>query len=219
VLTLGSIRIGLIAVAGTLIAGCGGSGGLPSCDSFTSPRQTGTCTNIAFRGPQVYANLNQTLTLNTLAAKVDRISVVRTLLSGSRKVVAHGRFVVVTLTITNRTGESQQFDQAALDPALSDNGQVLLTAPNQADSSGASVYRENVAIERHSDANSCARRPDLRAGAAITCELVYGIDIDNESPISVKVAANIGAGALIVANFGEDGYLTEKQRGIIRLTA
>ena len=212
VLGLKTGRLGLATITAAMIAGCGGAGGLPSCDTFTSPAQTGTCQQSSSRGRLVYANLNQTLTLDTLSVKVRQVRIRRTLSNRIGTIRARGRFVVVSLTIANRTSRSQTFDQAALDSGLAENGQVLFDAPS-------SLYREEVGTERRYDGSSCPHRALLAPGASVTCDLVFGTDINSgNGDIPLNVAGRSAKAAVLVANFGQDAFLGSKQqRGLIRL--
>lgn len=202
---------GLVTIAAALIAGCGGAPGLRSCGSFTSPAQTGTCQSSS-GGRLVYADLKQTLTLDTVSVRVRQVRIRRTLSSRLGTIRARGRFVVVSLTIVNRTPRSQTFDQAALDSGLEENGQVLFATPT-------AVYREEVGTERRYDRSSCPHRALLAPRASVTCDLVFGTNILNgNSDVPLNVAARAAMAALLVANFGQDAFLgSERQRGLIRL--
>jgi hypothetical protein len=205
-------RLGLATISAAMIAGCGGARGLPSCDTFTSPTRTGTCEESSPDAHLVYANLHQTLTLDTVSIKVRQVRVRRTLSSRVGTIRARGRFVVVSLTIANRTGRTQTFDQAALDPGLAENGQVLFAAPG-------AVYQEEVRTERRYDGSSCPHRSLLAPRASVTCDLVFGTDINSgKGDIPLNVARRTAKAALLVANFGHDAFLgTKEQRGLIRL--
>lgn len=212
----------------TAVAGCGGTSHTATTRATTSStsRTTSTTATTASASPSDCATLgidpagmregtcthagvtwvivdeNHTLSLSTLSVKLAGIRASKTVTSGTAPATAAGKFVIATLTITNKLAAPQAFDQARTQQA----GLILAGA----------LFKEAVAAEASGDSNSCLKHSGapMQPGRSVTCEVIFDV------PMSV--AADLGkhgSGDLYVVNFGSDlsGSVVPQTVGQIRL--
>lgn len=219
-------RCGVVVVAGLLaLAGCGGKGktathttaSAPTTTSQTSPKATtggpkdcnalginptrmreGTCTHAGIT--YVIVDEDHVLKLRTLTAKLGGLHTAASL-SGSQPATAQGKFVILSITFTNRMALPQSVDRSG----TQQTGLIL----------GGTVYKEDVSVEKSLDSASClSRNAAIAPRKSETCDVVF--DVPSSS------AAELGkhaSGDLYVVDFGADlaGSTPVQTVGQIRL--
>ena len=143
------------------------------------------------------------LHLKTLTARVANVSTAETLSGSVSSATAQGRFVVITLDITNNADSPETFAPAG------NQQTALLGAGNKS-------YSEDFDAENGPDQNSCVSNDNpIQPGADLHCDVVYDIPT-----AAVDRARTHGLG-LIVVNFGDDlspnAVSTPSSAGIIIL--
>jgi hypothetical protein len=213
----------VVLVAAALIAaGCGSKAKTVSQTTATSPStpssttttaasrdcnalginptgmREGTCTHAGIT--YVIVDENHTLKLSTLSTKLAGLRTTSTL-AGSHPATAQGRFVVASLSITNRLKLPQTFSGSGTQQA----GLIL----------AGTVYKEDVTTERSSDPASCASRGiRILAGQSETCDVIFDV-----SASSAAALGKHGSGDLYIVDFGSDlaGSTPPQTVGQIRL--
>jgi hypothetical protein len=125
--------------------------------------------------------------LQTLSAHVNGVTTASTLASNGSSASANGRFLVVSLTITNNASAPEQFDSIG-------NQQTAIIGHR-----GAS-YSEDFNAENGPDQHSCvaSNTNDIQPGESATCDVVFDLPV-----AAVDRARTHGLG-LYVVNFGTD---------------
>ncbi len=166
------IRVASVACASVVLIGCGGQRhhGPPSCDTFTSTAQTGTCGNNreSVYARSAFANRNQVLELDTLTVKVQRINVVSKLASGP-PAPAGQRFVVLSVTVRNLTRTPLSFPGNDFTPQLDV-------------SHGAHTYDLD-----SGDRHSCVSKANIPAHGQTSCDLVFGQEFESGRAAGIAV--------------------------------
>jgi hypothetical protein len=145
----------------------------------------GTCTHAGVTW--VIVDQNHTLELSTLWAKLAAVRTAKGLASGAATSTASGKFVIASVTITNKLAAPQTFDQAHTQQA----GLILNGA----------VFKEAVGAESGSDSNSCLKRngAQIQPGASETCDVIFDVPASAAADLGKH-----GSGDLWLANFGSD---------------
>jgi hypothetical protein len=211
------------------VAGCGGSGKTTATRSRTSTPATattgstptaagsastdcnalginptgmreGTCTHAGIT--YTIVDENHTLRLQTLWAKLDAVRSSTALGAGAAK-AANGRFIIASVTITNKLASPQSFDKAQTQQA----GLILAGA----------LFKEDVSAESTADANSCLRRSShtpILPGRSLTCDVVFVV----ASAAAAQLGKH-GSGDLYLVDFGSNlaGSIPPQRIGQIRL--
>jgi hypothetical protein len=160
--------------------------GPPNCNALPSPPTYHSCVVKGRTYP--VADIGQAATLPTLRIKVDRVTTVRSFpppLFDKPPVIAHGRFVVVKVTVANRVRGDDTCCQFADTPY----GQTELVGR------GGTTYMASSRGEL-GDAASFARlsNNNIYAGETATGDLVYDIP-------TAAVSALVQHGVLVVSDF------------------
>lgn len=197
----------LAATAGLALAGCGGGGSdntkttaaTASCDSKginNTVGNTGTCIRDGITYTVV--NKNQVLDLEQLDAKVVNVQTEKAVQSApTRKAVARGRFVIVTLQVKNKLGKPQRFGGPGFEQAELAIGGIQ--------------YPEGAAATSLLRAAFLGRGP-IDGGKTVTGSVAF--------EVPTKAAQNLvkEKAVLAIANFNDAGKIdTTKRLGIIRL--
>lgn len=181
-----------------------GAGGSPSdCSGLgidpTGMRE-GTCTHGGVTWTIV--DEDHTLKLSSLWAKLAGIRTSKGLASGTSSTTATGRFLIASVTITNKLPAPQTFDQSHTQQA----GLILEGA----------LFKEAVDVEHAADQNSCLKRTiaPVPSGQSVTCDVIF--------EVPTAAAADLGkhaSGDLYLVNFGSDlsGSVFPQRVGQIRL--
>ncbi len=155
----------------------------------------GTCTHAGIT--YVIMDMNHTLKLQTLWAKLNGIHTTGAL----RGSAAQGKFIVASLTITNRLKLPQTFDPNGTQQA----GLIL----------NGTVYKEDTAAEKAADPSSCLSE-EIRvvASKSETCDVIFDVPAS-----SVAALGKRGSGDLYIVDYGSDlaGSVSPQTVGQIRL--
>src|SRR5579862_6963118 len=124
-----------------------------------------------------------------------------TSLTGAQAASAQGRFVLVSVTITNRLELTQTFDKSGTQQA----GLIL----------DGTVYKEDTAVESRADSKSClSGKASLAPGESRTCQVVFDVPAASAGDLGKH-----GRADLYLVDFGSDlsGSLVPQTVGQIRL--
>jgi uncharacterized protein YceK len=147
----------------------------------------GACTK---DGDQYYVvNRGHTAHLKTLTVSLQGLTAQDSLSNGSSEsATARGKFVIATLTLTNKTHSPETWE----------NGQASLAAgPN-----GVNAYSENFEAENGPDEHSClwvagaASNGGLQPGETVSCDVVFDIP--------TNMSATARGSEVFVTNFGDN---------------
>ncbi len=158
----------------------------------------GTCTSGGTTLTVV--NKGSTLRLKSLTATLNGIRTTDSVGSYVGRSIARGRFVLFTLTVTNRLETPQNFDG--------------IGARQTALSLGADTYTEDFNAENGRDLASClskdgAGSSPVQPGESITCEVIFDVP-------AIGVAKLNTDGNLEITNFGEDVSSSTGPIGLFR---
>jgi hypothetical protein len=133
-----------------------------------------------------YVNMGARGKLRTLSAKVNGVSTASSYsaASGTITAVAHGRFVTVNLTVTNRLDSPQQFDGGT-------TGQVALSVRGK-------TYTPSFDAENEADQSSfmsANNSAPIQPGESQSGDVVFDVP-------STAVNIALAHGAVIVTDFG-----------------
>lgn len=206
-------------------AGCGGKSTQTTATKTTaapaasaaSPTPTGTTTDCNTLGINptgmregrcthagitwVIVDENHTLKLDTLWASLAGVKTAKTLSSAAATATANGRFVIASVTITNKLPAPQTFDAASTQQA----GMILDGA----------LFREAVGVESQADANSCSKlATQIQSNQSQTCDVIFDVPTHAAADLGKH-----GSGDLYIVNFGSDlsGSVLPQTIGQIRL--
>jgi hypothetical protein len=154
----------------------------------------GTCTHAGVT--YVIVDMDHTLKLHTLSAKLNRIQTTNSL-NGT---AAQGKFIVPSLTITNHLELPQTFDARGTQQA----GLIL----------NGTVYTEASSAEKSDSASCLSQDVRIPAGKSETCDVVFEVPAG-----SVPDLGKHGSGDLYIVDFGSDlaGSTSPQTVGQIRL--
>jgi len=158
----------------------------------------GTCTHGGIT--YVIVDENHPLKLRTLTATLSGLQTA-TSLTGAQAASAQGRFVLVSVTITNRLELTQTFDKSGTQQA----GLIL----------DGTVYKEDTAVESRADSKSClSGKASLAPGESRTCQVVFDVPAASAGDLGKH-----GRADLYLVDFGSDlsGSLVPQTVGQIRL--
>lgn|GEM_PF-6629848 len=144
----------------------------------------GTCTHAGIT--YTIVDEDHTLRLQTLWARLDGVRAVSSLGGGTVN-AAGGRFIVASVTVTNRLPSPQGFDKDGTQQA----GLIL----------GGALFKEDVSAERQADPTSCLNRDrvPIQPGKSQTCDVIF--------LVPAAAAAQLGrhgSGDLYLVDFGSD---------------
>jgi hypothetical protein len=169
----------------------GSAGGLPDCvkGGFNEHQlKQGTC--LYDRRTETIVDKATLLRLKSLTAKLDGITEQNSLSSGfGQSAVANGKFVVLTITLTNRLDTPQQWQSGQAD---------LFVAVG---ATGGKNYSEDFNAENGPDQNSCLWKAGsigsggIQPAESSTCDVVFDIP-------QILSPTHSGSG-LFIENFGE----------------
>ena len=155
--------------------------GTGNTDGNTGAGNTGT--NTGTTDPYTFKDAapGKWLKLSTLHAKIEHVSIQHEIGSDVGVKVAHGKFVVITLSVTDRSDTPQSFDGMGT--------QTQLVLANQKN------YSENFAVGNGIDQNSFIwNSDDIQPDTTVTHNLIF----------EVPAKAVVANGTLAVLNFGAD---------------
>jgi hypothetical protein len=158
----------------------------------------GTCTHAGIT--YVIVDGDHSLKLRTLTAKLSGVRTA-TSLTGSEPATSQGRFVIVSITITNRTQLAQTFDKSGTQQA----GLIL----------DGTVYKEDAGVETHSDPKSClSAAVSLASGQTQSCQVDFDVPTASAGDLGKH-----GRADLYLVDFGSDlsGSIAPQTVGQIRL--
>lgn len=158
----------------------------------------GTCTHAGIT--YVIVDENHELKLHSLTAKLNEIRV-ENALAGSHPAGAGGKFLVVSITVSNRLELPQSLDR----DGTQQTGLIL----------DGTVYKEDSSVERASDIHSClSRSTPIAAGKSETCDVIFEVPASSAADLEKH-----GSGDLYVVDFGSDlaGSIPPQTVGQIRL--
>lgn len=158
--------------------------GPPDCSSVDGHTFVGKCTGT--NGVTlILANRGSTAHLKTLSAKVVNVDTTDSISNGSGFTAnAHGKFVVVTIAVTNTTHSPQTFDEGS----TTSQGQLQI---------GNNTYSVSFDAENTNDPNSfVTNNNDIQPGET----RVGTIDFDVPPSAAAQVYKH---GALLLVDFGE----------------
>ena len=216
----------LAAVAGLAFAGCGGSGTKtvtvaktnttttqttltedPFCEngkdtqngSPCTPQSTDTTTTDSTPSNVVHADVGKTVKLDSLSAKIENVSIQHSFSSDTGTSTAKGKYVQVTLRVTNRANAPQEFDSTG-------DQTTLVLANNKS-------YTEDFDAENGNDQGSCVWKSSDGGGLQPDQSTVCNVDFD------IPAHAVASFSHLGILNFGDDvqSYDNTQQLGAIEL--
>jgi hypothetical protein len=200
----------VLVIAGLIVAGCGGSKAQTHATTATTTATTastptpaatasakdcntlginpsrmreGTCTHAGVT--YVIVDRNHTVRLRTLSASLDSVTAVSAL-SGTEPSTAQTKFVIASITVTNRLSLPQTVDKSGTQQA----GLIL----------DGQIYKESVGAERASDPRSCvSQKGTFSTGSSVTCEVVFEVPAGSAADLTKH-----GRADLQVVDFGAD---------------
>jgi hypothetical protein len=190
-------------VVRTVTAGSSTSTAAPTTSTTTSTASSTDCDALGINRAKLgegtcitngvtytIVNKNGTVRLETLTAKLDGISTARSVSSNVGTSLATGRYVIITLTVTNRMHSEQHFG-----PVLGERQVELLLGPNQ--------YTEDFEAENGNHEPSCVSKEGgvggsaIQAGLSVTCDVIFDV------PANLVSGLNTNANVFLT-NFGDD---------------
>jgi len=154
----------------------------------------GTCTHAGIT--YVIVDMNHTLKLHTLSAKLDGIHTT----TSANGTTAQGSLVVPAITITNHLELPQTFDASGTQQA----GLIL----------NGTVYMEAGAAEKSDPASCLNKGVRIPAGRSDTCDVIFEVPASSAADLGKH-----GSGDLYIVDFGSDlaGSISPQTVGQIRL--
>lgn len=143
--------------------------------------------------------------LKTLAARVVGLTTADTLSDGTSSASAVGRFVVVSLAVTNRAHSPETFDPIGVQQAALVEHKTY--------------YSEDFKVENYNDSRSCVSQATtpIQPGESATCDVVFDLPAT-----AIRAAADAHQLAVVVANFGDNlspsSSSVPKSLGVVGLT-
>jgi len=157
----------------------------------------GTCTHAGIT--YVIVDENHTLKLHTLTARLNGVHTAPSIIGAPAS--TQERFVVASITLTNRLELAQSFDKTGTQQA----GLIL----------DGTLYKEDTGVESRTDTKSCrGGTASIAQGKSAVCEVVFKVPAASARDLSKH-----GRGDLYLVDFGSDlsGSIVPQTVGQIRL--
>jgi hypothetical protein len=176
--------------------------------SVTTPSGPPSCTAVAFKTAHctlggvsfTVAHGTQTLRLKTLALNITGVRTTSTVANNSISATAKGEFLIVTISVTNKTTSPETFDGGGFQQQ------------SELELDGAS-YTESFHAENQADAQSfITNNSPIQPGESATGDLVFDVP-----PAEAAKATTDSRDVLIIGNFGDD--LSQQQPSKLGLIA
>jgi hypothetical protein len=176
------------------------------CDTFYLKHKQGLCKTSL--GEQLYiVDKSGTLTLEGLTAHLAGIGFRKSFSNSSDSIAAHGKFVVFTLIVTNRTDSRQEFS------GVGAQDQVILTLATSRDiNSPVRNLEQAFDAENQIDEEACLtdHKGRMQPEQTVTCQIVFDV------PTRLVRHLKTGGSNLLVADFGESATVPTRTLGSIR---